>query len=530
MKNIRAAIYARRSTDEHQVESLNTQLDNARRFAIAKGYQVDPRHEFTDTASRAEFAPKRRPGFAALREAAIDGQFDAIITRDDSRLGGDMLRVATFAQEMTDSDVRIVFYSTAEEMLLENETSRLLAVMRGFASESERRKISSRTRESAERKARRGLVAGGVVYGYQNIPAPDGSGKVRVIDEFQAAIVREVFERYAKGEGLRKICKSLAARGISSPRAGKRGIGAWAPSAVHAMLRRPLYIGRMEWGHVHKTYKAGTRVRTNQHKHEVVVVDAPHLRIIPDELWNAVQARVGSQKAPEKKGGRPAFYLLSGVLRCDACNGPLTVIKAKRGNQSIKVYACARRRDRGGTVCSSKVRREVSAVEELALNWVRENVLTEEYVTEVIAEARRRIEARSLTRAGETEPLERLAKKLHAEIDKFVEMALEAPAESRAVFFAKVSERQKQLADVDARMRAASVIATNIDFAEVEREARARFGKLGELAASYPAEIRAVVRAVFGEGMTFAQNGRPCDSAIRLEGIAAKNLPTIVTP
>ena len=158
MKTIRAAIYARRSTDEHQVESLATQLDNARRFAMAKCYHLEPRHEFTDTASRAEFAPKRRPGFAALREAAIDGQFDILITRDDSRLGGDMLRVATFAQEMTDADVRIVFYSTGEEMVLENETSRLLAVMRGFASESERRKIASRTRESAERKARRGLV------------------------------------------------------------------------------------------------------------------------------------------------------------------------------------------------------------------------------------------------------------------------------------------------------------------------------------------------------------------------------------
>ena len=503
MKNIRAAIYARRSTDEHQIESLATQLDNARRFAISKGYHIDPRHEFTDTASRAEFSPKRRPGFAAIREAATDGQFNVIITRDDSRLGGDMLRVATFAQEMTDADVRIVFYSTDEEMVLENETSRLLAVMRGFASESERRKIASRTRESAERKARRGLVAGGVVYGYQNIAAPDGAGKVRAIDEFQAAIVRDVFERYARGEGLRKICKSLAERGISSPRAGKRGIGAWVPSAVHAMLRRPLYIGRMEWGRIHKTYKSGTRVRTNQHKHDMVVVEAPHLRIIPDELWNAVQARVRSQKTPEKMGGRPAFYLLSGVLRCDVCNGPLTVINTKRGQQSIKVYACARRRDRGGTVCPSTRRREVDALDGLVLNWVRDNVLTEEYVTEVLAEARRRIEAQGLSREGELEPLERLAKKLRTEIDKFAEMALEAPNETRAVFFAKVSERQKQLADVEARMRGMCGMstATNVAFGEVEREAREQLGQLGELVKGYPAEMRAIVKKVFREGL-----------------------------
>jgi len=503
MKKIRAAIYARRSTDEHQVESLATQLDNARRFAIAKGFHVEARHEFTDTASRAEFAPKRRPAFAAIREAAIDDQFDVIITRDDSRLGGDMLRVATFAQEMTDADVRIVFYSTDEEMVLENETSRLLAVMRGFASESERRKIASRTRESAERKARRGLVAGGVVYGYQNVMAPDGSGKIRVIDENQSAIVREVFERYAKGEGLRRICKSLTERGVLSPRAGKRGIGAWVPSAVHAMLRRPLYIGRLEWGHVHKTYKSGTRVRTNQHMHELIVVDSPHLRIIADELWSAVQARVNSQKAPEKKGGRPTMYLLSGVLRCGECNGPLTVINGKHGRNAIKVYPCCRRRDRGDTVCRSTLRREVGAVDGLVLNWVREHVLTEEYVTEVIAEARRRIEARGLSREGDNEPFERMAKKLRAEVDKFAEMALEAPINTRAVFFAKVSERQKQLADVEGRMRAACAksTATNVEFAEVERDAREQFGKVGELVEGFPAEMRAVVKAVFAEGL-----------------------------
>jgi site-specific DNA recombinase len=524
MKTIRAAIYARRSTDEHQVESLATQLDNARRFVIAKGYHVDPRHEFTDTASRAEFAPKRRPGFAAIREAAVDGQFDVIVTRDDSRLGGDMLRVATFAQEMTDADVRIVFYSTGEEMLLENETSRLLAVMRGYASESERRKIASRTREGAERKARRGLVAGGVVYGYENMLAPDGSGKIRIIDEKQAMIVREIFERYAKGEGLRKICKSLAERGVRSPRAGKRGIGAWVPSAVHAMLRRPLYIGRMEWGHVHKTYKSGTRVRTNQHRHELIVVDAPHLRIISDELWNAVQARVQLQKAPENKGGRPAFYLLSGVLRCGECNGPLTVINGKQGNETIKMYTCCRRRDRGGTVCPSTLRREVDSIDGAVLSWIRGNVLTEEYVTEVIAEARRRIEDRESTHETDNEQLDRMAKKLRTEVDKFAEMALEAPDDARAVFFAKVSERQKQLADIEAKMRAATEksATAGIEFHEMEREAREQLQNVAELVEEHPAEMRALVKALFPEGLKVTHQTSD-NRRVRLNGHTAPN-------
>lgn len=85
------------------------------------------------------------------------------------------------------------------------------------------------------------------------------------------------------------------------------------------MLRRPRYIGRVEWGHIHKTYKSGARVRTHEHRHDLVIVAAPQLRIVPDERWNTVQARCRAQETPQKKGGRPAIYLLSGVLRNDEC-------------------------------------------------------------------------------------------------------------------------------------------------------------------------------------------------------------------
>lgn len=206
-----------------------------------------------------------------------------------------------------------------------------------------------------------------------------------------------------------------------------------------------------------------------------------------------------------EKGGRPAFYLLSSLIRCNACNGPLTVIKAKQGKQSIKMYACARRRNRGGTVCLSTRRREVDALNALVLNWVRDNVVTEEYVTEVLAEARRRFEARSLSREGDTEPLERMAKKLRSKVDKFAEMALQAPLSTRAVVCAKVRERQKQLADVAGPMRTTAI---EKELAEVEREAWERFGKPGELPGRYTVEMRAAVRAA----QVDSRNPRMCNS------------------
>jgi len=43
--------------------------------------------------------------------------------------------------------------------------------------------------------------------------------------------------------------------------------------------------------------------------------------------------------------------------------------------------------------------------------------------------------------------------------------------------------------------------ATKFEFAELEREARERFGKPQELVASYPAEVKAIVKKVFREGL-----------------------------
>ena len=56
---IRAAIYARRSTDEHQAASLDVQLGEARAYCVSKGWSIDEQHLFIeDAVSRAEFVKR----------------------------------------------------------------------------------------------------------------------------------------------------------------------------------------------------------------------------------------------------------------------------------------------------------------------------------------------------------------------------------------------------------------------------------------------------------------------------------------
>src|SRR5690348_1551195 len=106
---MRCAIYARRSTEEHQVASLAVQLEEAKRYIITKGWTVAEGQIYQDDAvSRAEF--KKRPGLIALLNALKSGEFDAIVMRDDTRLGGDMHRTGLVVQDIVDAGKRLFCY------------------------------------------------------------------------------------------------------------------------------------------------------------------------------------------------------------------------------------------------------------------------------------------------------------------------------------------------------------------------------------------------------------------------------------
>lgn len=405
--HLRAALYLRRSTEEHQAASLDVQEQEAKAFIAKRGWSLAAEHVFADSGiSRAEFA--KRAGLVAMLRAVERRDVDVIVTRDETRLGGDMVRVSLLLQDIQDAGVKVFYYYTGEEVLLDGAIAKFMVTARNFAAELEREKIAQRTHEHLLVKARKGLNVGGRVYGYDNVEVMDGETRKHVeyaLNPEQSAIVVEIFTRYGRGEGLRTIAKALNARGVPSARAGRRGTGSWAPSALFSLLRRPRYIGILEWNHFEKTYKKGTKVRVKREPSEWLRVEAPHLRIISDELWTAAHAQMRENKVSvppkgKKKGGRPHSYLLTGLARCASCGGPLTVLNSRDGLVPIKVYVCAYRRDRGETVCANKMRRPVERVNDAVIAWVQANILSEELVLDSLEKVRQRLVAREGVRHG----------------------------------------------------------------------------------------------------------------------------------
>ena len=343
---MRTAIYARRSTDEHQQASLDVQVSEAKRFIAAKGWTLDEAHIFVDDGiSRTEFV--KRAGLIRLLLAAEEHAFDIVVTRDETRIGGDTNRTCILIQQILDAGVALHYYFADDRVTLSDAMGKFLVSVRSFASELETEKLRQRTRETLMTKARSGQNAGGRCYGYDNVEVRSGDRRAHVeyrVNAEQAEIVREIFRRFVAGDGLRTIGKDLNERGVPAPRADRGRNRTWAPSCVREMLTRERYRGVLVWGKTAKVYRAGTTVRVAGDPAKMTRIELPDLRIVDDALWNTVAAQMAANvKLSGRQGGAagpPARFLLSGLARCGLCGGRMEAVNGKVGSQVVRVYIC----------------------------------------------------------------------------------------------------------------------------------------------------------------------------------------------
>ena len=519
---LRAALYVRRSKEE-QAASIDVQTEEGSRYIAEQGGILASEYIFVDADhGRAEF--KKRPGLIAMLNAAERHAFDVVVVRDESRLGGDANRTSLLIQDLLDAGVRLFYHFTDEEVMIDGAVDKFMINVRNFASELEREKISQRTHEHLLTKARRGFNVGGRVYGYDNVEVKNGDQRVRVeykINEEQAKIVREIFHRYAGGEGLRTLAKDLNARGIEPPKAGRRGTGSWSYSSIREMLRRDRYRGLLIWGKREKTYKGGTKVRIARPKDDWVTIEVPELRIIDDESWTAVKARNdGRQRTTGSAahGPRPRYFL-SGIARCTECGGPIKTNNGRVGYETVKVYACSWHRDRGETVCSNSLRRPVETVDRTVVDWLQANVLREEVIVEALRELRRRLAERAKTTDNDLPELQEQVRTVKAEIDRLGAALLATDDKPHAVM-KMIADREKRLMALEARLTAIQTAPSVLDLEvrRMEKEARQRLEDFNALIKRNPDEARKALETLLTAPLRFTPVELPEGKRYRIEG------------
>src|SRR5688572_9754300 len=228
-----AAIYARKSTAQDDVgeeaKSVTRQVDGAKVFIATKGWTLDAHHIYTDDGvSGALFA--NRVEFQRLMRDAEAHAFDAVVFYDLDRFGRNARQTMLALNTLADLGVTIWDYSTGQAVDLDSFEGEMMTFMKARFAQQFRDQISKHTTSSHRRLAEGGYVTGGKIFGYDNVGPK--SQRVRVPNEVEAAVVRDIYERFANGQGLRTIAGALNRAGAPKPRAQQKRKDGWSHSTV----------------------------------------------------------------------------------------------------------------------------------------------------------------------------------------------------------------------------------------------------------------------------------------------------------
>ena len=379
----RAAIYARYSSDSQREASIDDQIRLCREFV--------GRHDWTlvETFHDAAISGSTgfRPGYQALIEAAKQGQFDVVVAEALDRLSRDQADVATLFKRLKFAGIRIV-------TLADGDVTELHVGLKGTMNALFLQDLAQKTHRGQRGRIEAGKSAGGLCYGYDVVRRLDERGEPirgdRAINPAEAAIVNRIFSMFAADASPIAIAKALNAEGIPGPQGG-----AWRDTTIrgHAgrgtgILRNELYIGRLVWNRMGfvRDPETGRRVSRSKSELQLIARDVPEFRIVDQELWDQVQARLTEVRAasgadnpdrPRYWEHRRAQYMLSGKLFCGCCDGPMT-------NIGRNYLACSAARRQG--TCSNGRGIQRDELDKMILDALQARLMEPEHVAAFVAE------------------------------------------------------------------------------------------------------------------------------------------------
>ena len=400
--NLRCACYARFSSDRQSPTSISDQIRKCREHASRQGWNVLEQHIYIDEAVSG--AALERSGLKKLLLAATSAghPFDCILIDDSSRLTRKLADALNLYERLTFAGIRVVAVSQGVDT--DDPQAELLIGVHGLIDTVYWRELAQKTHRGMQGRALEGLATGGRCFGYRTVRAEDGSARLEVKPE-DAEIIRRIFEMYGGGLSLKRIAWQLNREGVRSPQPQKGRVSrSWCTSSTRTILTNERYLGKLVWNKKRKIRVPGTnrRVYRPRPESEWVTVEAPHLRIVSDELWASVRRRFELVREMwGREEGKPGLasgqqrqvYLFSGLLRCGECGGSITLVAGRRRN-GAETYGCSLHHQRGESVCTNDLLIRRDDLEERFLQRLQETVLREEVIDYAVGRLRRELEQR----------------------------------------------------------------------------------------------------------------------------------------
>jgi len=340
-----AVIYARYSSDNQREESIEGQLRECKAFAKAKGLQIVG--TYVDRALSAK--TDNRPEFQKMIRDSAQKKFEVVIVWKLDRFSRNRYDSAKYKAALKKNGARVV---SATEAISDGAEGILLeSLLEGMAEYYSAELAEKVTRGMIENALKCKYNGGSVLVGY----TIDTEQNYQ-IDPITAPIVLDIFRKYADGCTIMDIVRDLEIKGLKTSK-GKP----FEFNAVARMLHNRRYLGEYRFK-------------------EVVVPDGMP-QIVPQELFDKVQARLKiNAEAPARSKAKEEFILTT-KLYCGKCGSFMVGESGTAKNGTThRYYKCGKAKRKH--VCSKKpVKKEW--IENLVIEETRKIIWDDEMIDRI---------------------------------------------------------------------------------------------------------------------------------------------------
>lgn len=352
----RAAAYTRFSSDMQSQDSTEAQLDEIKRYCNSNN--IDIVKIYSDEAITGK--TDNRPAFQEMIQDAKKGYFDVVVVHKVDRFARDRYDSAIHKAQLKRLGIGIQY---AGQAISDNAEGRLMeGILESFA-QYYSENLANETMKGLKLKARRAEFNGGIPpLGY------DIKNKKYIINEYEANIVKIIFDLYSSGKSYGEIINILNKKGFKS-----KSQNPFTKNSLHSIITNEKYIG------VYTFNKTAPRVygKRNSHKtknnDEIIRLDGGVPAIVDKETWALCQKRLKHNK--DRKGQYKAKvpYLLTGLIYCE-CGTPMNGDK-KVNNYKTEYYYYRCRR------CNNIISKYI--VEEYVLSQLYETYFTDKAIPQI---------------------------------------------------------------------------------------------------------------------------------------------------
>lgn len=325
----KVAAYARVSTDqEEQLTSYEAQVDYYTNYIKGRDdwefVSVFTDEGITGTSTR------HREGFKRMIAEALAGNIDLIVTKSVSRFARNTVDSLSTIRKLKEHGTE-VYFEKENIWTFDSKGELLITIMSSLAQE-ESRSISENVTWGHRKRFADGkvMVAYSSLMGYEK--GEDGS---LVINEEEAATVREIFRLFLEGYTPHSIARQLTERGIPTPMKKKK----WIAGTVLSILQNEKMMGDALLQKKYTVDFLTKEQRVNNGEVPQYYVEDNHEGIVSKEVFAAVQREIKKRKSYESRYSGTSIF--ASKIICADC-GSFYGSKVWHSNDKYRkvVYQC----------------------------------------------------------------------------------------------------------------------------------------------------------------------------------------------